>query len=133
MAHDKITVNRWNFAKTGLLLIALGICFLLDRHFFFYPPSLAPAWNNIWVDLTGLVCGIILAFIGITGKYTDWIVKLTLSVSAAFLTVLIVAEIFHVEGVGYHRLIPPIIFEVYALFNLLQMAFEYVPKGKSNY
>lgn len=131
MVHSKITVNRWNFVKTGALLIALGICFLLDRNFFFWPPSLAPAWNSIWVDSIGLACGVIMAFIGITGKYTDFLVKLVLGVSAAFLTVLLIAEMFHIVGVGYYRFHPAVIFEIYAIVNLMQMAYEYVPKDQN--
>ena len=124
--HNKL--NRWNFIKTGLLIAGLAICFLIDRTYFFYPPSLAPAWNNMWVDVIGLLAGVDLILCGIFDVHVDLLVKLGLGVSVAFLTVLLVAESFHIIGIDYFRFHPAIIFEIYAIINLMQIAYEYDPR-----
>lgn len=120
--------NRWNFIKTGLLIAVLAISFLIDRTYFFYPPGLAPEWNEIWVDIIGLLAGADLMLCGVLDIYADLPVKLGLSVSAAFLTSLLVAEFFHVFGIGYFRFYPAIIFEIYTIVNLMQIAYEYQPQ-----
>lgn len=125
--HHKL--SRWNFLKTGLLISALAVCFLIDRTYFFYPPNLAPAWNNVWFDITGLLAGADLILCGILDIHIDLLVKLGLGVSVAFLTVLLVAESFHIIGVDYFRFHPVIIFEIYAIINLMQLAFEYDPQN----
>ena len=124
--HNKL--NRWNFIKTGLLIAGLAICFLIDRTYFFYPPSLAPAWNNMWVDVIGLLAGVDLILCGVFDVHVDLLVKLGLGVSVAFLTVLLVAESFHIIGIDYFRFHPAIIFEIYAIINLMQIAYEYDPQ-----
>ena len=124
--HNKL--NRWNFIKTGLLIAGLAICFLIDRTYFFYPPSLAPAWNNMWVDVIGLLAGVDLILCGVFDVHVGLLVKLGLGVSVAFLTVLLVAESFHVAGIGYFRFYPAILFELYAIVNLMQIAYEYDPQ-----
>ena len=124
--HNKL--NRWNFIKTGLLIAGLAICFLIDRTYFFYPPSLAPAWNNMWVDIIGLLAGVDLILCGVFDVHVDLLVKLGLGVSVAFLTVLLVAESFHIIGIDYFRFHPAIIFEIYAIINLMQIAYEYDPR-----
>ena len=124
--HNKL--NRWNFIKTGLLIAGLAICFLIDRTYFFYPPSLAPAWNNMWVDVIGLLAGVDLILCGVFDVHVDLLVKLGLGVSVAFLTVLLVAESFHIIGIDYFRFHPAIIFEIYSVVNLMQLAFEYQPR-----
>ena len=124
--HNKL--NRWNFIKTGLLIAGLAICFLIDRTYFFYPPSLAPAWNNMWVDIIGLLAGVDLILCGAMNIHVDLLVKLGLGVSVAFLTVLLVAALFHVVGIGYFRFHPAILFELYAIVNLMQIAYEYQPQ-----
>ena len=135
MSHRKLNLNqhnhklsRWNFIKTGLLISALAVCFLIDRTYFFYPPSLAPAWNNMWVDVIGLLAGVDLILCGVMNIHIDLLVKLGLGVSVAFLTVLLVAESFHIVGAGYFRLHPVVIFEIYAIANLMQIAYEYDPQ-----
>ena len=125
--HHKL--SRWNFLKTGLLISALAVCFLIDRTYFFYPPNLAPAWNNVWFDIIGLLAGADLILCGILDIHIDLLVKLGLGVSVAFLTVLLVAESFHIIGVDYFRFHPVIIFEIYAIINLMQLAFEYDPQN----
>ena len=124
--HNKL--NRWNFIKTGLLITGLAVCFLVDRTYFFYPPSLAPAWNNVWVDGIGLMAGLILILCGVFDIRVQLIIKVGLGVSVAFLTVSLVAESFHIVGAGYFRFHPVIIFEVYAIANLMQIAYEYDPQ-----
>ena len=124
--HNKL--NRWNFIKTGLLISALAVCFLIDRTYFFYPPSLAPAWNNMGVDVIGLTAGLVLILCGVFDIRIQLIVKVGLGVSVAFLTVLLVAESFHIIGVDYFRFHPTIIFEIYAIINLMQIAYEYDPQ-----
>lgn len=124
--HNKL--NRWNFIKTGLLIASLAICFLIDRTYFFYPPSLAPAWNNMWVDVIGLIAGVVLILCGAFDIRVQLIVKVSLGVSVAFLTVLLVAESFHIIGADYFRFHPAIIFEIYAIINLMQIAYEYDPQ-----
>ena len=124
--HHKL--NRWNFVKTGLLISALAVCFLIDRTYFFYPPSLAPAWNNVWFDIVGLLAGADLILCGVLDVHVDLLVKLGLGVSVAFLTVLLVAESFHIIGIDYFRFHPAIIFEIYAIINLMQIAYEYDPR-----
>lgn len=126
--HSFSAINRWNFIKTGLLIASLAICFMIDRTYFFYPPSLAPAWNNIYFDATGLIAGLILLMCGVFNLHVDLLVKLGLGISVAFLTVLLVAEMFHVVGVGYFRFYLAIIFEIYSVVNLMQLAFEYQPR-----
>ena len=132
MSHRKFNLhhklNRWNFVKTGLLISALALCFIFDRTYFFYPPSLAPTWNNIWVDSIGLVAGLILILCGVFNIRVQLIIKVGLGVSVAFLTVLLVAESFHIVGVGYFRFHPAIVFEIYAIINLMQIAYEYDPQ-----
>lgn len=132
MSHRKHNqhnqLNRWNFIKTGLLIAGLAICFLIDRTYFFYPPSLAPAWNNMWVDIIGLLAGVDLILCGVLDIHIDILVKLGLVVSVAFMTVLLVAESFHVVGIGYFRFHPAIVFELYAIVNLMQIAYEYDPQ-----
>ena len=125
--HHKL--SRWNFLKTGLLISALAVCFLIDRTYFFYPPNLAPAWNNVWFDIIGLLAGADLILCGVLDIHIDLLVKLGLGVSVAFLTVLLVAESFHIIGVDYFRFHPVIIFEIYAIINLMQLAFEYDPQN----
>lgn len=132
MLHRKLNLhhklNRWNFVKTGLLISALALCFIFDRTYFFYPPSLAPTWNNIWVDSIGLVAGLILILCGVFNIRVQLIIKVGLGVSVAFLTVLLVAESFHIVGAGYFRFHPAIIFEIYSIANLMQIAYEYDPQ-----
>ncbi|WP_233187216.1 MULTISPECIES: hypothetical protein [unclassified Lactobacillus] len=124
--HNKL--NRWNFIKTGLLIVGLAVSFILDRTYFFYPPTLAPAWNNMWVDIIGLLAGVDLILCGVLDVHVDLLVKLGLGVSVTFLTVLLVAESFHIVGAGYFRFHPAIIFEIYAIINLMQIAYEYDPQ-----
>ena len=133
MSHSKFNQlnhkpSRWDFVKNGLLIAGLAICFLIDRTYFFYPPSLAPAWNNMWVDIIGLFAGVDLILCGVLDIHIDLLVKLGLGVSVAFLTVLIVAESFHIIGVDYFRFHPVIIFEIYTTINLMQIAYEYDPR-----
>ena len=120
-------LSRWNFIKTGLLIAILAISFLIDRTYFFYPPSLAPTWNNVWVDTIGLLAGVDLILCGALNINIDLLVKLGLGISVSFLTVLLVAESFHVFGIGYFRFHPAIIFEIYAIVNIMQIAYEYQP------
>lgn len=126
--HKFNLLNRWNFIKTGLLIVSLAVCFIVDRTYFFYPPALAPAWNNIYFDVTGLIAGLILLTCGVFNLHVDLLVKLGLGISVAFLTVLLVAEMFHIVGAGYFRFHPAIIFEIYSVVNLMQLAFEYQPQ-----
>ena len=132
MLHRKLNLHnklsRWNFIKTGLLILALAVCFLIDRNYFFYPPSLAPAWNNVWFDIVGLLAGVDLILCGVLDVHIDMLVKLGLGVSVAFLTVLLVAESFHIVGAGYFRFHPVVVFEIYAIINLMQTAYEYDPR-----
>lgn len=121
--------SRWDFIKTGLLIVGLAICFLIDRTYFFYPPSLAPAWNNICFDIVGLLAGVDLFLCGVLDIHIDMLVKLGLGVSVAFLTVLLVAESFHIIGADYFRFHPVVVFEIYAIANLMQTAYEYDPRG----
>ena len=133
MSHQLLKLNnhklsRWDFIKTGLLISALAICFLIDRTYFFYPPNLAPAWNNVWFDIIGLLAGADLILCGVLDIHIDLLVKLGLGVSVAFLTVLLVAESFHIVGAGYFRFHPVVVFEIYAIANLMQIAYEYDPQ-----
>lgn len=126
--HKFSSLNRWNFIKTGLLIVSLAVCFIVDRTYFFYPPALAPAWNNMWVDTIGLLAGVDLVLCGVLDIHIDLLVKLGLGVSVAFLTVLLVAESFHIIGVNYFRFHPMIIFKIYTTINLMQIAYEYDPR-----
>ena len=124
--HHKL--SRWDFIKNGLLIAGLAICFLIDRTYFFYPPSLAPAWNNACFDIVGLLAGVDLFLCGVLDIHIDMLVKLGLGISVAFLTVLLVAESFHIFGAGYFRFHPVVVFEIYAIANLMQIAYEYDPQ-----
>lgn len=135
MLHRKLNLhnqmhklNRYNFIKTGLLIAILAISFMIDRTYFFYPPNLAPAWNDMWVDVLGLLAGVDLIMCGVLDIHVDLLVKLGLGVSVAFLTVLLIAESFHVFCIGYFRFHPAIIFEIYTIVNLMQIAYEYQPQ-----
>lgn len=133
MSHRKFNQHnhkprRWDFIKTGLLISTLAICFLIDRNYFFYPPSLAPAWNNMWVDVIGLLAGVDLILCGVLDINIDILVNLGLGISVAFLTVLLVVESFHIFGAGYFRFHPVVIFEIYAIANLMQTAYDYDPR-----
>lgn len=121
-------ISRWNFIKIGLLVAILAISFLIDRTYFFYPSSLAPEWNNIWVDTIGLLAGVDLILCGVLDIKVDLPVKLGLGISVSFLTVLLVAGFFHVIGIHYFRFHPAIIFEIYAIVNIMQIAYEYQPQ-----
>lgn len=127
--HKFSSLNRWNFIKTGLLIVSLAVCFIVDRNYFFYPPALAPAWNNIYFDVAGLLAGVDLILCGVLDIHIDILVKLGLGVSVAFLTVLLVAESFHIVGAGYFRFHPVAVFEIYAIANLMQTAYEYDPQN----
>lgn len=135
MSHRKINqpnqlhkLNRFNFIKTGLLIACLSLCFIYDRTYFFYPPQLAPTWNNIYFDSIGLIAGLLLLLCGVFNLRIDLLIKVSLGVSVAFLTVLLVAELFHIVGANYFRFHPAIIFEVYSIANLMQLAYEYEPR-----
>lgn len=124
-------INRFNFIKTGVFIVAIA-CFLMhDRTFFFYPPSVAPFWNDIYFDGIGLFAGVMLMTAGITGSNNEWLVKLGLALSVAFLSVMLVAELFHVIGAGYFRFHLGIILEIYAIVNIMQLAYEREPNNKS--
>ena len=61
--------------------------------------------------------------------HIDLLVKIGLGVSVAFLTVLLVADSFHIFGVGYFKFHPlTVILEVYTIINLMQIAYEYKPR-----
>ncbi|MPW14218.1 hypothetical protein GDZ32_04205 [Lactobacillus helveticus] len=74
------------------------------------------------------MAGVDLILCGVLDIHADLLVKLGLSASAAFLTALLVAESFHVFGIGYFRFHPVIIFEIYTIVNLMQIAYEYQPE-----
>ena len=82
----------------------------------------------MWVDIIGLLAGVDLILCGAMNIHVDLLVKLGLGVSVAFLTVLLVAASFHVVGIGYFRFHPAILFELYAIINLMQIAYEYDPR-----
>ncbi|RVU70427.1 hypothetical protein EJK17_07870 [Lactobacillus xujianguonis] len=74
--------------------------------------------------------GIILLVCGLFDIHIDLLIKTSLGVSVAFMTVLVIAELFHVLGAGYFRFHPVIIFEIYTVINLMQIAYEYEPETK---
>ncbi|PEG86845.1 hypothetical protein CP357_05845 [Lactobacillus sp. UMNPBX6] len=74
------------------------------------------------------MAGVDLILCGVLDVHVDLLVKLGLGVSVTFLTVLLVAESFHIVGAGYFRFHPAIIFEIYAIINLMQIAYEYDPQ-----
>ena len=82
----------------------------------------------MWVDIIGLMAGVDLILCGVLDAHVDLLVKLGLGVSVAFLTVLLVAESFHIIGADYFRFHPAIVFEIYAIANLMQIAYEYDPR-----
>lgn len=130
MEHKLNRHSRFNFTKTGILIACLSLCFIFDRSFFFYPPSIAPVWNNLLLDFTGLAAGIVLILCGVFGWNNNFLVGVTLAVTAAFLAVLIVAELFHVFGAGYFRFHPDILFQLYTIWNVLQLAYERNPQKR---
>lgn len=131
MLHHRRTssnISRWNFIKTGLLIVALSLCFIYDRSFFFYPPNLAPAWNNIYFDAVGLIFGIILLLCGLFDWNNNFVISISLAVITGFLAVLIVAESFHIFGAGFFRFHPSVVLEIYAIVNIMQIAYERTPE-----
>lgn len=121
-------LSRWNFIKTGLVIFLVALCFVCNRTYFWYPPNLAPAWNNVWMDIIGLCAGVLLIICGVLDLHVDIVVKTGLGVSVAYLTVLIIAESFHVVGANYIVLVPLMILEAYTIANLMQIAYEYEPE-----
>ena len=128
--HKFSSLNRWNFIKTGLVIFLLALYFICNRTYFWYPPSLAPAWNSIWIDIVSLFAGAILIICGALDLHVDIVVKTGLDVSVAYLTVLIIAESFHVVGANYTVLVPLMILEAYTIANLMQIAYEYEPEQR---
>lgn len=82
----------------------------------------------MWADIIGLLAGVDLILCGVLDIHVDLLVKIGLGVSVAYLTALLIAELFHVFGIGYFRFHPAIIFEIYAVINLMQIAYEYQPQ-----
>ena len=82
----------------------------------------------MWVDIIGLLAGADLILCGVLDIHVDLLVKLGLCVSVAYLTALLIAEFFHVFGIDYFRFHPVIIFEIYVIINLMQIAYEYQPQ-----
>ena len=121
-------LSRFNFVKTGLVIFLVALCFVCNRTYFWYPPNLAPAWNNVWMDIIGLCAGVLLIIYGVLDLHVDIVVKTGLGVSVAYLTVLIIAESFHVVGANYIVLVPLMILEAYTIANLMQIAYEYEPE-----
>lgn len=121
-------ISRFNFVKTGLVIFLVALCFVCNRTYFWYPPNLAPAWNNVWMDIIGLCAGVLLIICGVLDLHVDIVVKTGLGVSVAYLTVLIIAESFHVVGANYIVLVPLMILEAYTIANLMQIAYEYEPE-----
>ena len=121
-------LSRFNFVKTGLVIFLVALCFVCNRTYFWYPPNLAPAWNNVWMDIIGLCAGVLLIICGVLDLHVDIVVKTGLGVSVAYLTVLIIAESFHVVGANYTVLVPLMMLEAYTIANLMQIAYEYEPK-----
>lgn len=121
-------LSRFNFVKTGLVIFLVALCFVCNRTYFWYPPNLAPAWNNVWMDIIGLCAGVLLIICGVLDLHVDIVVKTGLGVSVAYLTVLIIAESFHVVGANYIVLVPLMILEAYTIANLMQIAYEYEPE-----
>lgn len=121
-------LSRFNFVKTGLVIFLVALCFACNRTYFWYPPNLAPAWNNVWMDIIGLCAGVLLIICGVLDLHVDIVVKTGLGVSVAYLTVLIIAESFHVVGANYIVLVPLMILEAYTIANLMQIAYEYEPE-----
>ncbi|UIK36059.1 hypothetical protein KGE51_04745 [Lactobacillus amylovorus] len=75
------------------------------------------------------MAGVDLILCGVLDVHIDILVKLGLGVSVAFLTVLLVAESFHIVGAGYFRFHPVVVFEIYVIANLMQTAYEYDPQN----
>ena len=121
-------LSRFNFVKTGLVIFLVALCFVCNRTYFWYPPNLAPAWNNVWMDIIGLCAGVLLIICGVLDLHVDIVVKTGLGISVAYLTVLIIAESFHVVGANYIVLVPLMILEAYTIANLMQIAYEYEPE-----
>lgn len=121
-------LSRFNFVKTGLVIFLVALFFVCNRTYFWYPPNLAPAWNNVWMDIIGLCAGVLLIICGVLDLHVDIVVKTGLGVSVAYLTVLIIAESFHVVGANYIVLVPLMILEAYTIANLMQIAYEYEPE-----
>ena len=121
-------LSRFNFVKTGLVIFLVALCFVCNRTYFWYPPNLAPAWNNVWMDIIGLCAGVLLIICGVLDLHVDIVVKTGLGVSVAYLTVLIIAESFHVVGANYIVLVPLMMLEAYTIANLMQIAYEYEPE-----
>ncbi|MBW7999333.1 hypothetical protein EFP67_00685 [Lactobacillus helveticus] len=74
------------------------------------------------------MAGADLILCGVLDVHIDMLVKLGLGVSVAFLTVLLVVESFHIFGAGYFRFQPVVVFEIYAIINLMQIAYDYDPR-----
>ncbi|WP_260307238.1 hypothetical protein [Lactobacillus helveticus] len=82
----------------------------------------------MWVDVIGLLAGVDLILCGVLDIHIDILVNLGLGVSVAFLTALLVVESFHIFGAGYFRFHPVVVFEIYAIANLMQTAYDYDPQ-----
>ncbi|CCI85477.1 hypothetical protein FC52_GL001065 [Lactobacillus pasteurii DSM 23907 = CRBIP 24.76] len=54
---DKLDWEKHELIKAGIPMIVVAAILLLDRTYFFYPPNLAPIWNNAWRIAYGLFLG----------------------------------------------------------------------------
>lgn len=112
-----------SFILIGLTLVALSLSFLSDRNFFFYPPEWAPTFNDIRIDIIGIITGILLMIAGFFNLKNDFVVGILLAVAAAFVSFMIAVELIHIYFVGVFRLKPSIILDIYFLVNIMLAAY----------
>ncbi|WP_040473481.1 hypothetical protein [Lactobacillus gigeriorum] len=112
-----------SFILIGLTLLALSLSFLSDRNFYFYPPEWAPTFNDLRIDIIALITGILLMICGFFNIKNDFFVGLLLAVAAAFVSFMLAIELIHIYFVGYFRLKPSIILDMYFLADIMLTAY----------
>ena len=125
---DKLDWEKRELIKAGITMIVVAAILLLDRTYFFYPPNLAPIWNNAWADSIGLISGILLLVAGLCNIKNDWLVVTTLCIASGFIGFLIAIELVHSWGANFIQFHPMIAFEAYFIVNILEISYRHHAK-----
>ena len=123
-------VKNIDYIFIGITIFAMSLSFMQDRQFFFYPPEWAPAFNDIRLDIVGLIAGLLLVLYGLLNAHNNFVIGILLGVCAAFITVILVAEAIHAMFAGLFRLRPGIILDAYLLANIMVTAYSRSPFKK---
>ena len=124
---------RFGYIYNGLLVAIVALSLLMDRTFFFYPPSLASVWNNPIASFLGLAAGLGLTIYGIINKHSNFISGLLLGTSAGYLTWLLCIEAYHGWRIGYDKFTIAMVFEAASIGFIMVIAYLRNPKKQERY